>query len=118
MNKPKPRTLSASPIRHRQAKAVPPIHPGTYLHDELLAELHVSQNALAKATGIPVSRINQIVLGRRSVSAETDLRLCRYFGLSHGFFLRWQARYDQLVAERDHGAEVEAEVTPLELAHV
>ena len=111
----KTRMLSNAPIVNRQARAIPPIHPGAYLRDELMAEMHISQNALAKATGIPVSRINQIVLERRSVSAETDLRLCRYFGLSHGFFLRWQARHDQLIAERDHGAEIDATVTPHDL---
>ena len=95
---------------------IDPIHPGTFLRQELLEPLHLSQHAVARATGLPTSRINQILLGRRSVSAETDLRLCRYFGLSHGYLLRWQATYDQQIAERDLGAQIDREVMPLELA--
>ena len=100
------------------ATPLEPIHPGTFLRAELLEPLHLSQHAIARATGLPVSRINQIILGRRSISAETDLRLCRYFGFSHGYFLRWQATYDQQVAERDFGDLIDREVIPREMAEI
>lgn len=104
-------TLSAYPECYDNP-IVPPIHPGVFLRDELMEPLNISQNALARATGIPVSRINQIVLERRSISAETDLRLCRYFGLSHGYFLRWQATYDLRMAELALWNRIAQEVTP------
>ena len=69
------------------SEAIGPFHPGTFLRVELLEPQQLSQHGLAMATGLPTSRINQIVLGRHSISAETDLRHCRYFGLSHGYFL-------------------------------
>ena len=105
-------------MRNAVTKIVDPIHPGTFLRIELMEPLQLSQHGLAKATGLPTSRINQIVLGRRSISAETDLRLCRYFGLSHGYFLRWQATYDQQIAERDLGDLINKEVVPRELVKV
>ena len=60
----------------------------------------ISQYRLAKETGIPAQRIGQIVLGRRSVTADTDLRLCRFFGLTDGYWLRAQAAYDTQLARR------------------
>ena len=69
-------------------------HVGEILLDEFLRPLDLSQSALARAVGVPPRRINEIVLGKRSVTADTDLRLARYFGLSDGFFLRLQNAYD------------------------
>ena len=103
--------LSTHPARYNNAP-VPPIHPGAFLREELMEPLGISQNALARATGIPVSRINQIVLGKRSITAETDLRLCRYFSLSHGYFLRWQGSYDLRTAELALGKKIAREVAP------
>ncbi len=68
---------------------------------------------LAKATGIPLSRINQIVAGHRSITAETDLRLCRAFGFSDGYFSRLQLLYDMRMVIADHGKEIEKKVRPL-----
>ena len=71
-----------------------PVAPGELLKEEFLEPMGISQYRLAKETGIPAQRIGQIVLGRRSVTADTDLRLCRFFGLSDGYWLRAQAAYD------------------------
>lgn len=75
-------------------------HVGEYLKIELLDELNLSQNALAKAIGVPPNRINAIVNGTRRVTADTDLRLCKYFGLSEGFWLRLQNSYETREAKR------------------
>ena len=71
-----------------------PIQPGEILLEEFLKPMGLSQYRLAKEIGVPPQRIGEIVAGRRSVTADTDLRLCRFFGLSEGYWLRGQARYD------------------------
>jgi addiction module HigA family antidote len=81
-------------------------HGGDFLKTELLDELGMSQNALAKAIGVPPNRINAIVNGTRRVTADTDLRLCKYFGLSEGFFLRLQNSYETREAKRKIAAQV------------
>lgn len=75
-------------------------HPGEILASEFLRELGLSQNALARAIGVPANRIHAIVNGTRDVTADTDLRLCRFFGLSEGYFLRLQNAFDTLEAKR------------------
>src|SRR5882724_7078596 len=75
-------------------------HAGEMLRIEYLDELGLSQNALAKAIGVPPNRINAIVNGTRRITADTDLRLCKYFGLSEGFFLRLQVAYETMEAKR------------------
>jgi addiction module HigA family antidote len=77
-----------------------PVSPGELLKEEFLIPLGISQYRLAKETGIPAQRIGQIVLGRRSITADTDLRLCRFFGLSDGYWLRAQVAYDTEIARR------------------
>lgn len=74
-------------------------HPGEFLAEDFLGPLGLSQSELARALGVPPRRINEIVLGKRSVTADTDLRLCRYFGMSEGFFLRLQMRHDLTAAK-------------------
>ena len=76
-------------------------HAGDILKIEFLDELGLSQNALAKAIGVPANRINAIVNGTRRVTADTDLRLCKYFGLSDGFWLRLQNSYETREAKRN-----------------
>lgn len=71
-----------------------PVTPGDILLEEFLKPAGLSQTALARAIGVPPRRINEIVLGRRAVTADTDLRLTRYWGLSEGFFLRLQNSHD------------------------
>jgi addiction module HigA family antidote len=75
-------------------------HPGEILKEEFLSELGMSQNQLAQAIGVPGNRVHAIVNGSRDITADTDLRLCRFFGLSDGYFLRLQNAYDTLEARR------------------
>ncbi|MCB1531329.1 MAG: HigA family addiction module antidote protein [Alphaproteobacteria bacterium] len=75
-------------------------HPGEILKEEFLMELGLSQNALAQAIDVPPNRINEIVRGRRGITADTDLRLCRFFNLSEGYWLRLQNTYDLMEAHR------------------
>jgi addiction module HigA family antidote len=73
-------------------------HPGEILKAEFLDEAGLSQNQIARAIGVPPNRIHAIVAGTRGITADTDLRLCRYFGLSEGWWLRGQASYDTAIA--------------------
>ena len=77
-----------------KTKTLPNIHPGEILLEEFLLPMNVSQNALARATGVPPRRFNEIVLGKRGVTADTALRLAVAFGTSEGFWLGLQADYD------------------------
>lgn len=77
-----------------------PITPGEILLEEFLKPMSISQYRLAKEIGVPAQRISEIIAGKRSITADTDLRLCRFFGLSKGYWLRAQAAYDIEVAER------------------
>ena len=72
---------------------LPPVTPGEMLLEEFLKPMGISQYRLAKEIGVPAQRISEIVAGRRAITADTDLRLCRFFGLSEGWWLRGQARY-------------------------
>lgn len=73
---------------------LPPVTPGELLREEFLIPMGISQYRLAKEIGVPPQRISEIVSGRRTISADTDLRLCRFFGLSNGYWLRAQAAHD------------------------
>ncbi|GIL02043.1 MAG: transcriptional regulator [Alphaproteobacteria bacterium] len=79
---------------------LPNPHPGEILLEEFLKPMGISQNALARAVGVPPRRINEIVLGKRAVTADTDLRLARYFGVSEGLFLGLQADHDLMDRKR------------------
>ena len=81
-------------------------HPGKILQEEFLEPLGMSQNALAQAIGVPSNRINELVRGCRGVTADTDLRLARYFGLSEGYWLRLQNTYDMMEARREAGKAI------------
>ena len=76
---------------------------GEILKEEFLEEIGMSQNALAKAIGVPSNRIHAIINGTRRVTADTDLRLCRFFRLSEGYFLRLQNTYELMQAKRKLG---------------
>ena len=82
--------------------------PDEILAEEFLKPMGLSQNALARAIRVPPRRINEIVLGRRAITADTDLRLARYFGISEGFFLGLQADYDLMARRRQIGSELSA----------
>jgi addiction module HigA family antidote len=86
-------------------------HPGEILLEEFLQPMELSQNALARAIHVPPRRINEIVQGKRIVTADTDLRLARYFGLSDGFFLRLQTDFELMRKRREIGDELVA-ITP------
>ena len=86
-------------------------HPGEILQYEFLLPMALSQNALARAIAVPPRRINEIVLGKRAITADTDLRLARYFGVSEGFFLGLQADHD-LVARKRQIAPTLAAIRP------
>jgi addiction module HigA family antidote len=83
-----------SVITTKRAARIPVATVGEILLEEFLKPMALSQNALARAIMVPPRRINEIVLGKRTVTADTDLRLARYFGMSDGFFLRLQMDYD------------------------
>ena len=78
-----------------------PVTPGELLLEEFLVPMQLSQYRLAKDIGVPAQRIGEIVAGKRGITADTDLRLCRYFGLSNGYWLRAQAAYDTEVAAKE-----------------
>ncbi|HSY52157.1 MAG TPA: HigA family addiction module antitoxin [Thermoanaerobaculia bacterium] len=80
-------------------KRLNPVTPGELLREEFLIPMAISQYRLAKEIGVPAQRISEIVAGKRAVTADTDLRLCRFFGLSKGYWLRAQAAHDTEVAE-------------------
>lgn len=84
----------------RENDIIDPISPGELLKEAFLEPLGISQYRLAKEIGVPAQRIGQILLNRRAVTADTDLRLCRFFGLSDGYWFRAQAAYDIEVARR------------------
>jgi addiction module HigA family antidote len=90
-----------------------PVHPGGMLNGDFLKPLGISQARLARETKIPPARINQICLGKRSITADTDLRLCRYLVLSEGWWLRLQAHHDIKVAKRTFGKRIERECAAL-----
>jgi addiction module HigA family antidote len=85
---------------------LPNPHPGEILHEEFLRPMDLSQTALARAIGVPPRRINEIVLGKRAVTADTDLRLARYFKMSDGFFLGLQTDYELMQRRREIGAQL------------
>ncbi len=84
-------------------RTVRPVSPGEMLNEEFLKPLGISKYRLAKDIGVPPQRIGDIVAGKRAVTADTDLRLCRYFGLSDGWWLRRQANYDTALAREAMG---------------
>ena len=98
-----------------RTKKIPPIHPGEILMEEFLKPFGISQYKLAKDINVPPRRINEIVHGKRSISADTALRLSRYFNLSERFWLNLQSRYDLEVEKDKLNDRIEAEVKVLDL---
>lgn len=89
-----------------------PVHPGEVLLEEFLKPMGLSQNRLAIDVGVPARRINEIVQGKRRITADTALRLARYFGMSAQFWLGLQMHYDLDVAADEMGSRLEREVRP------
>ena len=102
-----PRTSPSSTITTDE-ELLPNPHPGEILQLEFMTPLGLAQNALARAIRVPPRRINELVRGRRAVTADTDLRLTRYFGLSEGFFLGLQIDHDLMAQRRRLGDELAA----------
>ena len=96
-------------------KKIPPIHPGEILLEEFLKPLGITQYRLAKDISVPARRINEIVQGKRSISADTALRLSRYFSLSERVWMNLQARYDLEVEKDKLDNRIELEVRVLEM---
>jgi antitoxin HigA-1 len=83
-------------------------HPGEILLKDFLEPMRLSQTALARAVGVPPRRINEIVLGKRAITADTDLRLARYFNMSEGFFIGLQTDYELMERKRAIGEKLKA----------
>jgi addiction module HigA family antidote len=94
------------------ATTIAPTHPGDVLREDFLKPLGITPNALAIAIRVPASRIADIAKGKRSVTAETAIRLARYFGTSREFWMNLQAYYDLAVVEDEKAAAIEREVQP------
>lgn len=95
---------------------LPPVHPGDVLLEDFIKPLGLSQYRVAKDIGVPTLRITQIVRGERSITADTALRLARYFGTSANVWLRLQARYDLEIAEAKIAKRINREVKVLQVA--
>ena len=98
--------------------SIVPISPGELLEEEFLKPLGISKYRLAQDIHVPAGRIGQIVSGKRAITADTDLRLCRYFGLTNGYWLRAQAAYDSELALHSLEEELATIVPCKELASV
>jgi addiction module HigA family antidote len=98
------------PRKHQQRGV--PIHPGEFLREDFLVPLGLSANALAIALRVPVTRISEIVRERRGITADTALRLARYFGTTPDFWMKMQMSYDLALASREVTARIEVEIFP------
>jgi addiction module HigA family antidote len=94
------------------SKTLPPIHPGEILLEEFLKPLDMNPHQLAMALRVPPNRIAQIIQGERAITADTALRLGRYFGVNPQFWLNLQSTYDLRAAAREHQEQIEREVQP------
>ena len=93
-------------------KSIAPVSPSEMLEEEFLNPLGMSKYRLAKSIGVPAQRIGDIVSGKRGITADTDLRLCRFFGLSDGWWLRLQVHYDTVIAKKELAQEL-AKIVPM-----
>ena len=100
----------------RKTKTMPPIHPGEVLAEDFMKPLGVSQYRLAKEMSVPARRINLIVKGRQAITADTALRLGRYFGMEAQFWMNLQSRYDLEVARDAGSAKAVAKIKPFKAA--
>ncbi len=100
----------------RSRRKQPPLHPGEVLAEEFLEPLEMSQYRLAKSIGVPPRRINEIVQGKRAVTADTALRLSHFFGTSAQFWLNLQTHFDLETARDEIGADLQASIKPFKAA--
>lgn len=108
--------IDLSDVREPRSKRLAPIHPGEILRDEFLAPLELSAYRLAKDTGMPITRVTAILAGDRAITADTALRLSRFFGTTPEFWLRLQERYDLDLTRAALGNRLVKEVRPLTAA--
>src|SRR5882672_11408289 len=99
-------------IARRRKRDIAPVHPGEILKLEFLEPLELSINALSRAIKVPRTRLNDIVRGRRGITADTAMRLARYFGVSAQFWMNLQSHYELEVAEEAFGDRLDREITP------
>jgi addiction module HigA family antidote len=97
----------------KKSNRLPPVHPGEILLEDFMKPLGITQYRLAKDIGVSSLRVSQIVRGKRSITADTAMRLARYFGTSAGIWMRIQARYDLEVAQAMYAAQIAKEVKVL-----
>jgi len=95
-----------------KSRRVPPVHPGEILREDLMAPLGLSINKLARDLRVPVTRMSEIVNGRRSITADTALRLARYFSTTPEFWVNLQSAYDLDVATRASAEQIKRDVHP------
>ena len=100
----------------KRGALLPPVHPGEILREDLLKPLGISMNRLARDLRVPVTRVSEIVNERRSVTADTALRLARYFASTPEFWMNLQSAYDLEVASRAAGGQVKRDVRPRQAA--
>ena len=94
-------------------KQLPPVHPGEILREDFLDPMGITAYRLAKATGMPIQRVSAIVNEKRSISADTALRLGRFFGVEPQWWMNMQAYFDLETARRELGERLDAEVMPM-----
>jgi antitoxin HigA-1 len=92
---------------------LPPVHPGEILREDFLAEMGITAYRLAKATGMPVQRVSAIVNEKRAITADTALRLGRFFGVAPQWWMNMQAYFDLELAKNELGDRLDSEVTPI-----
>ena len=100
----------------KKARRLPPVHPGEILREDLLKPLGISINRLARDLRVPVTRVSEIVNGRRGITADTALRLARYFGTTPEFWMNLQAAHDLDLAQRASADRIARDVHPREAA--
>jgi addiction module HigA family antidote len=107
------RSRSSTTIAAETEERLAPVHPGEVLLEDFLTPMGISRSRLAKALGVPAPRIHDLVHGRRAMTADTALRLARFFGMEARFWMNLQTRYDLEVASDVLAERLEREVTPL-----
>jgi antitoxin HigA-1 len=105
-----PRNLTTKNLQRK--RDIPPVHPGEVLKADFLDPLHMSVNALSRCVKVPRARLNDIVRGRRGITADTAMRLARYFGISERFWMNLQSHYELELAKEANGARLEREIKP------
>ena len=100
----------------RITKTMSPIHPGETLREDFLKPLGLTAHRLARELRVPVTRVNDIVRGRRAITADTALRLARYFATTPQFWMNLQANYELELANDEHGSEISGRINPYKAA--